>query len=354
MKTAGTYKKVSSYESEIGDVKTVLLLYSGGLDTSIILSWIQEHYGAEVTTLTLDLGQQKDDLEAIRQKALKFGARKAIALDARSEFAEHYIARGIKANAAYQGQYHLSTPLGRAILSEKAVQVAHAEGISCIAHGCTGKGNDQIRLEGYILAQDPSMKIIAPIREWDMDRDKEIAYAKEHGIPVPARIDFPYSVDDNMWGMTWEGGEIEDPASVPKVQEFLTTYTLAEKSRLKPELVSLTFKGGIPVAINGSSKDLYELIAMLNVLGGAHGVGIAYMIEDRITGLKDRGVYEQPGAQIIIEAHRALERYVSTRELNELKEILDVKWGYLCYGAKWFDPTMTAIDAIQRLRKRRG
>ena len=343
-----TYKKVSSYEAANENVGSVLLLYSGGLDTSVILKWIQERYRTNVVTLTLNLGQQKDDLEAIRQKALRFGASKAIALDVKKEFAERYIMRAIKANASYQGDYHLSTPIGRAILAAKAVEVARAEGIPCIAHGCTGKGNDQVRLEGYVLTLDPSVRIIAPVREWDMDRDQEIAYATEHGIPVPARADFPYSVDDNMWGMTWEGGEIENPESVPEIQKFLTTHPLAEKDQLPPQLISLTFKAGVPIALNGLIMELHDLIVALNDLGGAHGVGVAYMIEDRITGLKDRGVYEQPAAHIIIEAHRALERYVSTRELNELKAMLDVKWGYLCYGAKWFDPALSAIDAFNK------
>jgi argininosuccinate synthase len=340
------YKKIASYEPEIGKVDAVILLYSGGLDTSVMLTWIRDHYKAKVVALTLDIGQQKDDLEAIREKAIKLGAVKAIALDVRKEFAEHYISKGIKANASYQGDYHLSTPIGRAILATKAVEVAKKEGISCIAHGCTGKGNDQVRLEGYILAKDAGMKIIAPVREWNMDRDDEIAYAKEHGIPVLVHKDFPYSVDDNMWGMTWEGGEIEDPALVPPVEKFLTAYTLAEKSEKALESITLTFKAGIPVAVNGQTMELHTLIAALNDMGGAHGVGVAYMIEDRLVGVKDRGVYEQPGAHIIIEAHKVLERYVSTRELNEIKSMLDIKWGYLCYGAKWFDPAMDALNAF--------
>ncbi len=346
MNSGTTYKKISSYEPEIGEVAAVVLLYSGGLDTSVMLTWIQDHYKAKVVALTLDIGQQKDDLNAIREKALKLGAVKALALDVKKEFAEQYISKGIKANASYQGEYHLSTPIGRAILATKAVEVARQEGISCIAHGCTGKGNDQVRLEGYILAKDPAMKVIAPVREWNMDRDDEIAYAEERGIPVPARKDFPYSVDDNMWGMTWEGGEIEDPALVPQVEKFLTAYTLAEKSEKPAELVKLDFKAGVPVALNGEKMELHRLIAALNGIGGAHGVGVAYMIEDRLVGVKDRGVYEQPGAHIIIEAHRTLERYVSTRDLNEIKSALDIKWGYLCYGAKWFDPAMDALNAL--------
>jgi len=346
MKTQTQYKKIASYEGEIGKVGTVLLLFSGGLDTSVMLKWIQDEYKIDVVTLTLDVGQQKDDLNAIKKKALKLGAKDAVILDVKKEFANEFIAKGIKANASYQGEYHLSTPIGRAIAAEKGVEVAQQKGISCIAHGCTGKGNDQVRFEGYILAHDATMKIIAPVREWNMDRDEETVYAKKHDIDVPVKKDFPYSDDDNMWGMTWEGGEIENPASVPKVEKFLTTYTLPEKASNTAEIVILEFKNGLPVKLNGKGEELSDLIEHLNKLGGKHGVGIAYMIEDRMVGLKDRGVYEQPAAHCIIEAHRALERYVSTRELNELKASLDIKWGYLCYGAKWYDPAMDALNAF--------
>ena len=225
-----TYQKVASYEGKAGEIKHVLLLYSGGLDTSVMLKWIQDQYKVKVTTLTLDLGQQHDDLEAIKQKALKFGAAKAISLDAKDEFADEYIAKGIKANAHYQGEYHLSTPMARAILAKKAVEVARKEGADCIAHGSTGKGNDQVRIDGYILAHDPEMKVIAPVREWNMDRNEEIKYAKESGIPVPATADFPYSDDDNMGGITWEGGEITDPALIAPEERFLTTYTLPKNA----------------------------------------------------------------------------------------------------------------------------
>jgi argininosuccinate synthase len=341
-----TYQKVASYEAKAGEIDHVLLLYSGGLDTSVMLKWLQDSYGAKVTTLTLDIGQQKDDLEAIRKKALKFGAVEAIVLDAKKEFADEIISKGIKANASYQGGYHLSTPMGRVITAKCGVEVAHQKGIPSIAHGCTGKGNDQVRFDGYITTLDPKMKVIAPVREWNMDRKAEIAYAEKHGIPVPVKKDFPYSVDDNMWGMTWEGGEIENRELIPPVKRFLTTYTRPENAPSKSEKVKLTFKNGIPVALNGKQMPLADMIQKLNVIGGAHGVGVVYMFEDRLIGLKDGGVYEQPGGHIIIEAHRAIERAVSTRELNEIKEQMDIKWAYLCYGAKWYDPAMEAINAL--------
>lgn len=353
MKTTTKYIKVSSYEAHTGDAKTVLLLYSGGLDTSVMLTWIRDTYKARVVTLTLDLGQQGDDLVAIQKKALKFGAKKAIVLDVKDEFAEKYISLGIKANAAYQGDYHLSTPIGRAIIAAKAVEVAKTVGADAIAHGCTGKGNDQVRLEGYMLALNPDIKIIAPVREWNMDRNEEIEYAQKHGIPVPVSLDFPYSVDDNMWGMTWEGGEIEDPKFIPNVEKFLTTYTLAKNAPDTEEVIQVQFEHGLPVALNGNAMTLAALISKLNQIAGRHGVGVVHLVEDRLIGLKDRGVYELPAAHVIITAHKALEQYVSTRELNELKNQMDSKWAYLCYGAKWFDPVMMALNSFNDQVNRR-
>ena len=346
MKNKTSYIKVASYEAQVGKVKKVLLLYSGGLDTSVMLKWIQDKYKAQVITLTLDIGQQKDDLEAVKKKALKFGASKAIVLDARQEFAEDFLTKGIKANASYQGDYHLSTPMGRAVLAKKAVEIAKKEKADSIAHGCTGKGNEQVRLDGYILAFDPSIKIIAPVREWAMDRNEEIEYAQKYNIPVPASIDFPYSVDDNMWGMTWEGGEIEDPNLIAPVEKFLTTYTLAKNAPDKEEFVKIFFDKGIPVSLNNKKMPLADLIEKLNKIAGAHGVGVVHMFEDRLVGLKNGGIYELPAADVIIKAHKHLEKYVSTRQLNELKEMMDTKWAYLCYAALWYDPTMAAINAF--------
>lgn len=346
MKKSTSYIKASSYEAIKGEVKKVLLLYSGGLDTSVILKWIQDQYKAQVVTLTLNLGQQHDDLESIKAKALKFGAVQAITLDVRDEFADHYIAKGIKANASYQGDYHLSTPMGRAILARKAVEVAQEVGADCIAHGSTGKGNDQVRIEGYILNLEPKMKIMAPVREWMMDRNEEIRYAQKCKIPIPASIDFPYSDDDNMWGITWEGGEITNPGLTPPEEKFLTTYTLPKDAPDKEDIVNLTFEKGLPVALDGKRMKLSNLIMELNKISGKHGVGTVYLLEDRLIGLKNRGVYEHPAAHVIIEAHRNLEKYVSTRVLNEIKETLDIKWGYLCYGALWYDPAMKAINAF--------
>lgn len=340
-----SYTKVSSYEARMGEVKKVVLLYSGGLDTSVLLKWIQDEYQAEVIALTLDLGQQGDDLEAIRNKALRFGAKKAYVIDAKNEFAEDYLTHMIKANGSYQGDYHIST-VSRYLMAKIAIMVATKEKADTIAHGCTGKGNDQVRLESSMLTLNPNIKVIAPIREWDMSRDAEIDYAKKHHIPVPVKKDFPYSVDDNMWGMTWEGGEIEDPGLIPQIHRFQRASRIIEKTPNKPQLIYLEFKKGIPYKLNGKVYKLADLVMKLNKLGGKHGVGVVHHVEDRLIGLKTRGVYEHPGAHIIIQAHRNLEKYVCTRMENELKETMDIKFGYLCYGAIWFDPVMDDIRAF--------
>ena len=323
----------------------MVLLFSGGLDTSVMLKWIQDTYKAEVIALTLDLGQQGDDLLAIKKKALKLGAIKAYVIDAKDEFADEYLTPLIKANGSYQGDYYIST-VSRYLMAKWAVVVAYREKADAVAHGCTGKGNDQVRIDASVLVLDPNMKIIAPVREWDMSRDEEIIYAQKNSIPTPARRDFPYSSDDNMWGVTWEGGEIEDPQYVPKIERFQVASRLIEKTPNTPEIIKLTFQKGIPVSLNGKQMKLSEIIMKLNGVAGRHGVGVVHHLEDRLVGLKNRGVYELPGGHVIIQSHRNLEKYVATRLENELKETLDTKWGYLCYGALWHDPVMSDINAF--------
>lgn len=343
------YIKVASHEAHKGQVKKVVLLYSGGLDTSCMLKWIQDEYQCELIALTVDLGQQLGNLQQIKEKALKLGAKKAYVLDCKDEFAQNYIAKGIKANASYQGEYHLSTPIGRPLLAKKAVEIAHKEGADAIAHGCTGKGNDQVRIESTALCFNSDIKIIAPVREWAMGRDEEIKYAKKHGIPVPQALDktqtCPYSDDDNMWGVTWEGGEIEDPKLKPKLDKILQACTLPEKAPDKKECVELYFKEGLPTHLNGKKMKLADLIIKLNKIVGKHGVGYTILIEDRLVGLKVRGVYELPGAHVITLAHYNLEKLVSTQEENAFKETIDSKWAYLCYSAKWMEPTMEHLNA---------
>ncbi len=339
------YIKVSSYEGRKGEVKKVVLLYSGGLDTSMMLKWIQDQYQADVIALTVDIGQQADDLEVIKKKALNLGAVKAFVIDAKQEFAYHYLAWGIKANAKYQGEYHLSTPLGRPLLAKTAVAIARQEGADTIAHGSTGKGNDQVRLEGSILTLAPEMKVIAPVREWSMGRDEQLEYVKEHNIPVKQTKDSPYSYDDNMWGVTSESGEIEDPSLIPPLNKILQVCTLPEKAPNKPEYIELEFVKGLPVSVDGQAMSLADLIIHLNQVGAKHGVGITHHIEDRLVGLKVRGLYEAPAAEIIIKGHYDLEKYVSTRRENEFKSLIDTKWSYLCYGALWYEPLMANLQA---------
>ncbi|MFH1188592.1 MAG: argininosuccinate synthase [bacterium] len=343
------YIKVASHEGHKGEIKKVVLLYSGGLDTSCMLKWIQEEYQCELIALTIDLGQQLGGLPNAKEKAIKLGAKNTYVLDCKDEFADEYIAKAIKANASYQGGYHLSTPLGRPLLAKKAVEIAKKEGADTIAHGCTGKGNDQVRIESSALCYNPDIKIIAPVREWGMGREEEIKYARQHNIPVPESLDksqqCPYSDDDNMWGVTWEGGEIEDPKLEPKIERILRSCTLPEKAPDKKEYIELIFDKGIPTHLNGEKMKLSELIMKLNPIVGKHGVGYTILVEDRLVGLKVRGVYESPAAHVIIMAHYNLEKLVSTQEENAFKEIIDSKWAYMCYSAKWLEPTMDHLNA---------
>lgn len=347
MKKQHKYYKVASHEVQNEEkIDQVVLLYSGGLDTSVMLKWIQDSYHAEVIALTIDIGQQADDLKAIQKKALKLGAKKAIVLDCKDEFADQYIAKVIKANGSYQGDYHLSTPIGRPLLAKKAVEIAHQEGALVIAHGCTGKGNDQVRLESSILCHDPNLKVIAPVREWAMGRDEELKYAAKHGIETAqAKKGVAYSWDDNMWGVTGEGGEIEDPTLEPDLHKILQVTTLPEFAPDKCEYIDLEFVHGVPVALNNKKMKLAELVTTLNKLAGKHGVGFTILIEDRLVGLKVRGVYESPAAHVITQAHYNLEKLVSTQVENEMKELIDKKWAYLCYSAKWYESTMTHLNA---------
>ena len=340
------YTKVASYEGRKGEVKKVVLLYSGGLDTSVLLKWIQDEYKAEVIALTIDIGQTVDDLEAIKKKAIKLGAVKTFVIDAKDEFANEYISKGIKANANYQHGYRLATPLGRPLLAKWAVKIAAEEGADAIAHGCTGRGNDQVRIEGSALALNPDIKIIAPIREWSMGRIEELEYAKKNGIPVTHTKEKPYSYDENMWGTSGEGGEIEDPAVVPPLEKISIQNSLPEKAPNTPEMVNLEFVKGLPVALNGKQMKLSELIMALNKIGAKHGVGTNVHIEDRIIGMKIRDVFEAPAAEIIITAHEKLEHYVCTGTENEFKAIVDQKWAHLCYGALWYEPLMNDLNAF--------
>jgi argininosuccinate synthase len=345
MQSILNYKKTASHEAIKGEFNKCLLLYSGGLDTSVMLKWIQEEYDCEVIALTIDLGQKVDDLEAIKQKGLKLGATTVEIYDAKDEFADTLLAEAIKSNADYQGGYALSTPLGRVAISEIAVKVADKYGCQVIAHGCTGKGNDQVRFEGYITTLNPELKTIAPVREWGMGRQEEIAYAEKHNIPVKQLAEKPYSYDENMWGNTGEGGEIESPTLIPPLENILQWCNTIEKTPNDSETIKITFEQGVPAAINGKLAKLSNLIQECNDLGAKHGVGVFHLIEDRLVGLKVRGIYENPGATILIKAHKNIEQLVSTRAENELKATMDQKWAYMTYAASWYDPTLSHIRA---------
>jgi len=346
MKTQSNYIKVASYEAKKGEFNTCLLLYSGGLDTSVMLKWIQEEYACDVIALTIDLGQTADNLQKIKEKALKLGAKDCIIYDAKDEFAEILLSEAIKANADYQGGYALSTPLSRVAISKIAIKIAKEQNCTVVAHGCTGKGNDQVRFESYMTTLDPKIKIIAPVREWGMGRQEEIEYAKKFNIPVIQHSDKPYSYDENMWGNTGEGGEIENPKLIPPLENILQWCKTKEEAPNEAEILEIEFNQGIPQKINGVEMKLSELIHKCNKIGAEHGVGVFHLIEDRLVGLKVRGIYENPGASILIEAHKKLEMLVSTREENELKEFMDTKWSYLTYAAKWYDPVMYHIHAF--------
>eukprot|EP00124_Ichthyophonus_hoferi_P001385 Ihof_evm10s70 gene=Ihof_evmTU10s70 len=340
-----SYLKVASHEAHKGTFSRCLLLFSGGLDTSVMLRWIQEEYNCEVVTLTVDIGQTADNIDEIKEKAKQLGAKEAVIWDAKDEFADILLSEAIMANAEYQGGYALGCPLGRVMISKIAVRVAKKYDCPVIAHGCTGKGNDQVRFEGYITTLDPSMKVIAPVREWGMGREQELIYAAAHNIPVKQKKETPYSYDENMWSNTGEGGEIEDPEMIPPLEQILQWCKTPEQAPDKPELVEITFEKGIPKALNGEPMKLSEIIRKCNTIGANNAVGAFHLIEDRLVGLKVRGIYENPAATILIAAHRNLEQLVSTREENELKRFMDTKWAYLTYAARWYDPTLYHIHA---------
>jgi argininosuccinate synthase len=338
--------RIASYEADPERVGRVLLLYSGGLDTSVMLRWIQERYGAQVVALTVNLGQPGEDWEVIVGKARQLGALDAIVVDAREEFATEYVLRAIKANALYGGGYPLFTALGRPLIAQLAVEHARAHDCDTIGHGCTGKGNDQVRIEATIATLAPDLKVIAPVREWRMGREEEIAYATEHGIPVKGGAEAPpYSIDDNLWGRSSEGGSIEDLAQ-PPADDVFQLVTRPEDAPDEAQLLRLGFEHGRPISLDGNRLGLVELLERAGELGSRHGVGIVDHVEDRIVGLKVRDLYEVPAAAIILTAHRELEKLVSTIHQNNFKGALEDKWAYLCYAGLWHEPLRSDIDAF--------
>ena len=341
-----TLTKTASYEALPGEVGRVLLLYSGGLDTSVMLKWIQDEYEAEVVALTVNLGQPGEDFELVREKALHLGALECYVVDAREEFAHDYVLPAIKANALYGGGYPLFTALGRPLIAKIAVEKAREAGCDTVAHGCTGKGNDQVRIESTVVALGPELKIIAPVRGWQMGREEEIQYAREHGIPVKGGAEtVPYSIDDNLWGRSSEGGPIED-IDEPPHDDVFELVTRPQDAPDEPEDLEVEFERGKPVGLNGERLGLVELLERAGEIGARHGVGIVDHIEDRIVGLKVRDLYEVPAAEVILTAHKELEKLVGTIHQNNFKPMLDNQWAFLVYAGLWYEPLLGDLNAL--------
>jgi len=312
----------------------VVLAYSGGVDTSVAIKWLQEKYNLEVIAFSVDVGNEPD-FPGIREKALKLGAVKAIVADAREAFVDEFVFPALKANALYQGQYPLATALARPLMARLLVETALKEGAKSVAHGCTGKGNDQVRFDVSVAGLAPDLKILAPARDWEMTRDETIKYAKRHAIPLPVTAESPYSIDQNLWGRSIECGVMEDPWAEPPEDAFIWVRPV-ENTPDKPEYVEIGFEEGIPVAINGHRLDGVTLIERANDLAGRHGVGRIDHIEDRVVGIKSREVYEAPAALMLIQAHQALESLCLSREQLRFKQIVSGQYSDLVYDGLWF------------------
>jgi len=321
----------------------IVLAYSGGLDTSVAIKWLQEKYCSEVVTVTLDIGQL-EDLAEIEERSRLIGCVKHYTLDAKKEFADGYILPCIKANGLYECKYPLGTALARPLIASKLVEVAEKEGAYAIAHGCTGKGNDQVRFEVTVKALNHKLKVVAPVREWDLTRDRELEYAREHGIPVSEERSI-YSVDQNLWSRSIESGPLEDPSLEPPPDAFEWTRPI-DKAPDEPGYVEIGFRGGVPVSLDGEELDAVELISRLNRIAGLHGVGVVDHIEDRLVGIKSREVYEAPAALTIIEAHRDLEKLVLTRHQLSFKMCVEQQWSWLVYSGLWVEPLRRDLEAL--------
>ena len=323
--------------------KKVVLAYSGGLDTSVCLKWF-ELQGAEPYALYLDLGQGEPAVD-VKAKALKIGAADAFVRDAKKEFAEEYVAPAIRANALYGGKYPLFTALGRPLIAKKLVEVAREVGATHIAHGSTGKGNDQVRFDVTTASIAPDLTVVAPVRDWNMSRPEEMAYAEEHGIPVSVTKESPYSVDENLFGRSIEAGPLEDPDHEPTPDVYEMTAS-PEEAPNEPQYVTIGFEEGLPVSLDGEALPLAELIAELNGIAGEHGVGRLDMIEDRLVGIKSREIYECPAALTIVQAHKELESMTLTKDVLRFKAAVEQRYAELTYEGLWFTPLKTALDAF--------
>jgi argininosuccinate synthase len=321
----------------------VVLAYSGGLDTSIAIKWLADKYNVDVIAFTVDIGGVAD-LESIKQKALKVGAIKAIVMDARKTFVNEYLFPAIKANTLYEGQYPLATALGRPLMAKLQVDVARQEGAVAVAHGSTGKGNDQVRFDVSVAALAPDLKIIAPAREWGMTREESIAYAEKHNIPVPITVSSPYSIDENIYGRSIECGVLEDPWVEPPEDAFIWTKEIKDTPD-EPEYIEVTFEKGIPMALNGETVDGITLLQRINEQAGKHGVGRIDHIESRLVGIKSREIYEAPAGQLLIKAHKALEAMTLTRAQLRFKETISAEYADIVYNGLWFTAHRKDLEA---------
>ena len=324
----------------------VILAYSGGLDTTVIIPWLKENYNYDVVCCCIDVGQESE-LDGLEERAKLSGAEKLYILDVVDEFCDDYIAPCVQAGAVYENKYMLGTSMARPLIAKKLVEIARKEGAVAICHGATGKGNDQVRFELGIKALAPDLKIIAPWRIWDISsREEEIQYCKDHGIHLPFSADNSYSRDRNLWHISHEGLELEDPAQAPNYDHLLVLGVSPEKAPDEGETVSLSFEKGVAVAMNGKKMKLSDIIRELNKLGGKHGVGIVDIVENRVVGMKSRGVYETPGGTILMEAHNQLEELILDKDTYACKKEMAIKFADIVYSGKWFTPLREAIQAF--------
>jgi argininosuccinate synthase len=322
----------------------IVLAYSGGLDTSVAIGWLAEETGADVVAVAVDVAQGGEDLEVVRQRALDCGAVEAVVVDAKTEFADEFCLPALKANALYMDRYPLVSALSRPLIVKHLVAAADEYGATIVSHGCTGKGNDQVRFEVGVGALAPRLKVIAPVRDYAWTREKAIAYAEDKGLPINQSKKSPYSIDQNVWGRAVETGFLEDIWNPPI--EDLYAYTKDPSRTHEPDEVTITFAGGVPVAIDGTPVTMLQAIEQLNARAGAAGVGRLDMVEDRLVGIKSREVYEAPGAMALITAHMELENVTVERDLARFKRSVDQRWGELVYDGLWFSPLRHALDAL--------